>query len=355
MAYDFFPKSERELANKIKGFPADNQVEIVRLFNFLKKKYRSVDAPINIDLKKPSNVNVVRQLSGDIKIADITRGASLKKVKLKFGNGSAGNRGVKNRGNLFETQFTKALLDWWAGDIEKIDDKTLKAIRDLDKTYNLSKSKKFTPNPVGGENTKRPLQFDSGIYLANPKGKGNDVGKSVTDITLETDSGPIYLSLKLGGTTTFFNVGVRTILTPQEIQKGQITNEKGLQLLNLFGIDQEKFCKIFTGDLPGGEVVKNAPYSKAAMKKLMESGIGYNYHIIHKFPARILSKKMDKAAMQRAAKTGDLTIFYGGKGGNGKRIDMEFASATYSFKLNIRDTQGKDGFPTRMMCDFKYV
>lgn len=353
MAYDFFPKSERELANKIKGFPADNQAEIVRLFNFLKTKFRGLDTPINLDMKKPSNVNVSRQLDGDIRIADVSSGAQLKKVKLKFGNGSSGNRGAKNRGNLFEEQFTNGLLDWWAG--RPVDGKMLKAIEDLDKTYNLSDSKTFVVKVVGGENTKRPLQFDSGIYLANPKGQGNDVGQSVTDITLETDKGPIFLSLKLGGTTTFFNVGVRTILTPQEIQKGQITNEKGLQLLNLFGIDQEKFCKIFTGDLPGGDVVKNAPYNKPAMTKLMESGIGFNYHIIHKFPARILSKKMDKAAMQRAAKTGDLTIFYGGKGGNGKRIDMEFASATYSFKLNIRDTQGKDGFPTRMMCDFKYV
>jgi hypothetical protein len=23
------------------------------------------------------------------------------------------------------------------------------------------------------------------------------------------------------------------------------------------------------------------------------------------------------------------------------------------FKINIRDTQGTDGYPTRMMCDFK--
>ena len=353
MAYDFFPKSERELANKIKGFPADNQLEIIRLFNFLKKKARGLDAPINLDLKKPSNVNVSRQLDGDVRIADVSRGAKLKKVKLKFGNGSSGNRGAKNRGNLFEEQFANALLDWWTG--RPVDGKMLKAIEDLDKTYKLGDSKKFIVKVEGGENTRRPLQFDSGIYLDNPKGQGNDVGQSVTDITLETDKGPIFLSLKLGGTTTFFNVGVRTILTPQEIQKGQITNPKGLSLLKLFGVDQEKFCKIFTGDLPGGEIIKNAPYDKAMMKRLMESGIGFNYHIIHKFPARILSKKMDKKAMQSAAKTGDLTIFYGGKGGSGKRIDMEFSSPTYSFKINIRDTQGKDGFPTRMMCDFKYV
>ena len=24
------------------------------------------------------------------------------------------------------------------------------------------------------------------------------------------------------------------------------------------------------------------------------------------------------------------------------------------FKLNLRDTQGGDGYPTRLMCDFKY-
>ena len=37
----------------------------------------------------------------------------------------------------------------------------------------------------------------------------------------------------------------------------------------------------------------------------------------------------------------------------GKRIDMETESRNYIFKLNIRDTQGTDGYPTRMMCDFK--
>src|SRR6056300_1761010 len=135
MAYDFFPKSERELANKIKGFPADNQLEIIQLFNFLKKKARGLDAPINLDLKKPSNVNVSRQLDGDVRIADVSRGAKLKKVKLKFGNGSSGNRGAKNRGNLFEEQFANALLDWWAG--RPVDGKMLKAIEDLDKTYKL--------------------------------------------------------------------------------------------------------------------------------------------------------------------------------------------------------------------------
>jgi len=57
--------------------------------------------------------------------------------------------------------------------------------------------------------------------------------------------------------------------------------------------------------------------------------------------------------MEKAAKVGNLLIHYGGKSGKAKRIDIEMESSLYSFKINIRDTQGKDGYPTRMMCDFK--
>jgi len=57
--------------------------------------------------------------------------------------------------------------------------------------------------------------------------------------------------------------------------------------------------------------------------------------------------------MKKAAKpVGNVTVYYGGKTGRGKRVDVEFQSASYKFKINIRDTQGKDGYPTRMMCDF---
>jgi hypothetical protein len=88
------------------------------------------------------------------------------------------------------------------------------------------------------------------------------------------------------------------------------------------------------------------------MKELLESGIGYGYHVIHKMRGQVISKKMDETAMRAAAKVGTCIVHYGGKTGKGKRIDMEMSSPYYKFKLNIRDTQGKDGYPTRMMCDF---
>ena len=65
------------------------------------------------------------------------------------------------------------------------------------------------------------------------------------------------------------------------------------------------------------------------------------------------SKKMDEPTMKMSSKVGPIKIYYGGKTGRGKRIDMEMESRNYIFKLNIRDTQGTDGYPTRMMCDFK--
>ena len=107
------------------------------------------------------------------------------------------------------------------------------------------------------------------------------------------------------------------------------------------------------GKMKAGTVTTSP--NTAMISALLQSGIGYGYHVIHKKSKHVESKKMDAAAMKAAAKVGKCTIYYGGKTGKGKRIDMEFQSAYYEYKLNIRDTQGKDGYPTRMMCDFKTV
>ena len=224
---------------------------------------------------------------------------------------------------------------------------------DLDKTYKLSESNWLKVNVDAGANTPRPLSFDGKINITNTKGTGKDIGNSVTDITLTKDDGEkIYLSLKFETTTTFFNVGVRTKLRQSEIDPGEIKDRDGKKLLKLFGIDNKRFCTIFNDKVKtnGGKVTTRP--NIAAMKELLESGIGHGYHVIHKMKGKVLSKKMDETAMKAAAKVGTCTVHYGGKTGKGKRIDMEMKSPYYKFKLNIRDTQGKDGYPTRMMCDF---
>ena len=349
-AYSFFPKTEEEIRTTLSDFPHNNVEDIIRLFNYLKGKH---ETPINIDLKKTKNVNVSRYFKGIYDIGDIKSGAGLTTIKIKFGNGSLGNRGANNRGNAFEKDFKEALDGWYAGenDPKFPTGETLTAVQDIIKTYDLADSE-WTAKVVGGENTRRPLNFAGDITLTNTKGTGLNIGDSVTDITITKDSKEIYLSLKIEKTTTFFNVGVKTKITKKEINEGEIKDRDGKKLLDMFGIDNKRFCTIFNPDVKteSGKVVTRP--NARALKKLLASGIGYGYHVIHKIGSNIDSYKMDRKRMAQAATVGTVTIYYGGKKGSGKRIDMEMESPHYKFKLNIRDTQGGDGYPTRMMCDF---
>lgn len=351
-AYDFFPTSEQELSSRLdkEGFSSDVKDDYLKLFNFLKSKD---DSPINLDLKKKNSCNVTRRLQGSYSIADIKKETGVK-LSLKFGNGSSGNRGANNRGNAFETEFANAIEKWYENGEEGIDAKLLETIKGLDELYGISKSKKFDAVVVGGENTKRPLVYRGRrILISNPKGKGLDVGPNVTDITLMIDGKPVYLSLKFSSTVTFFNSGIAKVITKEEIDSGEIKNPRGVQLLKLFGIDNKRFCSVFSPDIPTKGGVANAKPDRGALISLLASGIGYGYHIIHKKGKNILSKKMDRDTMKKAATVGPVKIYYGGKGGNGKRIDIEMESDYYIFKVNIRDSQGKSGYPNRIMCDFK--
>ena len=217
MAYTVFPQKTAEILPVVKS-DAVKGGEIIELFTLLKRKYKTVKTPINIDPGKLSLVNVTRELQGTADLNTIKKEAKLSKVKIKFGAGSAGNRGVANRGNLFENNFARAINDYWGGD--KVEDLAmLKAIEDLAKTYNFKRLKTVNVKEEGALNTKRPLQFRPGPFISSPSGS-LDIGKTVTDLTLHkspnvnryaTNDVIAYLSLKLGGTTTFFNIGVKTI------------------------------------------------------------------------------------------------------------------------------------------------
>ena len=109
MAYTLFPKTKADIIKNCSKDP-NKAGDIVELFSFLKKKFKQIDTPINIDVGKLGVVNVSRELQGMVEIKDIIREAQLTQIKIKFGAGSAGNRGVKNRGNLFENAFANRVL-----------------------------------------------------------------------------------------------------------------------------------------------------------------------------------------------------------------------------------------------------
>ena len=360
MAYTFFPTSATEIKQTLKTSDKDKVNEIIDVFVFLSGKFKKIKTPINIDPKSISKINISRDLQGDIDIPTIKRTVKFSKITMKFGSGSSGGRGVQNKGNAYEGILAEALQQWWNG--EKIVDTALsKAVDEIVDLHQLKKCKSMEVKMVGELNNKRPFIFSPSVLISSKIPiSNNNLGPVVTDITLVCNNKKeIYLSLKTGGTVTFFNSGVRTVLSPTEIKSGKITNKDGLKILDMFNIKDALFCDIYNGKLKKGyseDVWKTmSPKQKKDLKNFLKSGIGHGYTIVHKVTSKTYVYEVDEQYMEEAATPKSCIVHYGGKTGTGKRIDMEIETGHYILKLNIRDTQGGDGYPTRMMCDYSYI
>lgn len=357
MAYTFFPKSITEIDNKLKYGDESRVTEIKSLFNYIDNKFPKIETPLAIDPISINIVKVTRLLEGDINLIAIKRELKLMKITIKFGNGSAGGRGVNNKGNQYEQLFANDLNKWFSGETI-IDKPTLNTFNHMNSLYNITKHKNPYAKTVGELNTKRPLIYSPSVLISSSV-TGLNIGKVLSDITIESNGTDlVYLSLKNGNTVTFFNAGVKKALIQKEIESGHIKNKDGLKLLKLFNINVVDFCNIFNGKLLNGysKDVWNdmSSVQKTDLNALLKSGIGYGYHVIHKINSKILSYQIDKAYMEKAALPTSCTVYYGGKTGTGKRIDIEIETAKYILKLNIRDKQGSGGYPTHLMCDFTH-
>jgi len=359
LAYTFFPKTATEIKQKLKGDKTKIE-EIINVFAYLKSKFKKIETPINIDPATIGKINVTRDLQGDIELSTIKRETKFSKITMKFGSGSSGGRGVQNKGNAYEGELAGAIQKWWNG--EKIDDSKLEeAVNKIATLHNLKKYKKLEVKMVGELNNKRPFVFTPKVLISSKIPiTNNNLGPVVTDITLVLDGKKeIYLSLKAGGTVTFFNSGIRTVLSPQEIKTGRINNKEGLKILDMFNINDALFCDIFNGNLKKGyneDIWKTmSSKQKRDLKDFLISGVGHGYTIVHKLTNRTEVYMVDESYMNDAATPKSCTVYYGGKTGTGKRIDMEIETGHYILKLNMRDTQGGDGYPTRMMCDYSYL
>ena len=356
MAYTFFPKQRVEIEKELKNIWDENIIrDIQNVFSLLVNKAPD-GQPIAIDpddKKRKPAIKVSRAFQVTTDISTIRKGADISYITVSFGNGSKGNRGKNNTGNEFEDIFKRQLDKWWAG--EEVEPVMLKAIEDMNKTYRMSDAKSFEVKEEGAANTKRPLAFDgTGPYVTNPKGRGFDIGDSVTDLTvILNNKQKIYLSLKLGNTTTFFNLGIKKQIPTNDVKNNTIKGD-GLKLLNTLGMEPKRFCDVFNGVRGASGKVNTSKYNKNALERLLKTGIGMNYHVIHKIRNTIISKKMDQKAL-KAAHTiqGPITVYYGGKGGAGKRVQAEFKTRSYFFSINLRDTAGAGGYPNRIMCDFR--
>jgi hypothetical protein len=360
MAYTFFPKSATEIQKTLKGDKYKIS-EIINLFGALKKMFPKEPTPINIDPLKISKINVTRRLSGEVDLKQLKSKTKISRITMKFGEGSSGGRGVKNQGNAFEKTFATAIEKWWSGEPQDL--KLTGAVEDVADIYKLKELKELKVEievkTVGELNNRRPLVYSPRVLISSKiPVKDNNLGPVVSDVTLISNKKEYYLSLKTSGTVTFFNSGIKSVFLTSEIKSGQIKNDNGVKLLNMFNIRNELFCDIYNGKLKQGyseDVWQTmSADQKSSLKEFLKSGIGHGYTIVHKIGGSIKVYEINKKYMELAATPLSCRVYYGGKTGTGKRIDMEIETHKYVLKVNIRDTQGHDGYPTRIMCDYSY-
>lgn len=371
MAYTFFPTSATEIMKTLKPtnkVQKDKVSDIVSVFSYLAKnaKVKKItDKFLVIDPQKYGNIKIPRSLKGTIDPQKIVRETKVKNIKIEYGDGSAGGRGVNNKGGSFEKQLAPAIRKLYTNSNSRVPSDYKEAYNEI---YNITDLKNFKTGTLevdgeaGASNTKRPIQYngsDITLYTTSPD---NNIGDMLTDITLKgkinNKDKEIYLSLKTTTTVTFFNAGIKEVFPTDDIKKGKIKNDNGLDLLKMLGIDPSLFCDCYNhpkGWKGFSEKKEITTTQKAKLQKFLESGIGYGYTVIHQIrPGSIKVFNVDKKYMQSAATPQSLTVFYGGKTGSGKRVDVVIETPKYTLGLNIRDTQGKDGYPTRLMCNFWY-
>ena len=109
MAYDFIPQTVNDI-KKAGVFGAEYE----SVYTYLSEKYNRKD-PIALS-KKPNEkrqIKVSRGFQSVTTIKDIQKAVKTDLVKLSFGEGSRGGRGVQNKGGQFEVDLTDDLETWW--------------------------------------------------------------------------------------------------------------------------------------------------------------------------------------------------------------------------------------------------
>ena len=350
-AYDIFPKSSGEIDTL--DISHDKE-KLKSLLNFVLTKSGGMPDPIAISNNpKEKGVKIHRVIADDLNLPDITKKFG---IKVSAGNGSRGGTGTKSMGFGFEAQVTKDIETFIQEGIDSPNFTYPEFMKELNDSI-LSKHSDIQVKQDGGANTRRPLVFtDIGALI---KGRDLQIGNLITDVTVSGDGEPYYLSLKFGGTVTFFNAGVQTIFTEEQFKAGRFKDKRAKQILGMFGINEKKFIDIFEKYdkknarkiVPKISEDVTRKVNLRALLQLLVTGIGYGYYMVHKKGKKVEFYEMTRRRMMDSAKVKKVTVLYP-KPGSAKRIDIEVVTKLYIFKINIRNKQGKL-YPSHIMCDNK--
>jgi hypothetical protein len=301
---------------------------------------------------KEKGLKVLRSIAIDLDLPKLSKEYGF---KLSAGDGSRGKRGAKSEGFAFEGQIAKDIQQYIENGLDG-DFKFPNMVKKMHDSF-LKDSKNITVEVEGGANTKRPLVF--GDVKAVIGGRDLRIGHKITDVTVTTDEGKQYLSAKFGGTVTFFNAGVRTIFPDQDFIDGKIRNKDARKLLDMFGIDEQMFIDVFNKYDPKtakrratkSAVNVSTTANKKALQRLLITGIGYGYWMVHRKGKKVEFYEMTASRMKKASTIKSIKVLYP-KPGEAKRIDIEVVTPLYIFMINIRNKQG-GLYPSHLMCDYK--
>ena len=275
-----------------------------------------------------------------------------REVNLNLAGGATANKGV-----AFEEQVVNDLNNYK----KEISEFThQKLVEEIIKEFDL-KVDNFSVKAVGGKNQKRSLKFTpNGPIISTPDGQS--IAQTLADLIIVKDTDILYLSLKYNETLTFFNAGTKSIFSDAEVASGKITNPNGVALLEMLGIDNELFCRVFNEYSEDGEGTnfksehKNEEPDQEKLNNLMLSGIGSGYYMVKGSDTGAFDFFLiDDEYLKKAAKpTSGIFVEYGGAGGTAKRVNVKFTTGKYKITINIRNKQGGIA-PTHIMADYKPI
>lgn len=244
----------------------------------------------------------------------------------------------------------------------------------------------------GGNNTKRPFNFDGKkIWIGDDQAAAKgplDIGKVVSDITVNTSDGPVYLSLKFGSTNAILNLGVGSLFPKSFFEGKTRLSDGGRALFKCLHIDEEKFKETFVSytktkadktksvrnknpelkpNTDDEEIVDNFTSelrNDLDFNNFILQAFGFGYILVHKsggkngvISYRDFRKKETVSNFikdDNRLKIEKAQVLYGGKSGDGKRVQVEINYGNVlDLSVVIRNVQGKV-YPDKLQIIYKF-
>ena len=334
--------------------------------------------------------------SDEKKLKEIENSFKYRWTNIFKGDFSGNPEGPSSKGHNFEKEFLGMIN---AGiKAKKNKQKTSDQYKELINTIGTGTVIK-SADLCGTNNTKRPFNFDEDegkMWIGNDSNKDEEIpniGKDISDITLQTNNGPVYLSLKFGSTNSVLNLGVSELF-PKEFFEGSKSLSKGAQaLLECLCINADQFKQTFVSykdkeikkddkkkesektsfkdvekeNAKEKEIVDNKIgnfNNNKAFEKLILQAFGYGYILVHKSGRKggeiTYRDFRDKKAVEKYIKDKEGSNFkakveYGGKSGEGKRVQVEVNYAdVLMLNVVIRNTKSKI-YPDKLQVMYKFA